>query len=129
MTTPCLHDRLRRPWAVWLALCVALLGALAVPMAHAVPRGDPIGLLEICTSSGPQSLPAGGNAPPKESAPFLSHCPFCLHHADACAPPPHLLPYLFSVSGGQQGPRLWQAFLPASPDIRVPPSRGPPRCA
>jgi len=127
MTAPRLQDRMRRPWAVWLALCVALVGALSVPMAHAVSRADTAGLLEVCTSAGPQMLATDGTGQPTESAPFLAHCPFCLQHADACAPPPPQLSYLFSVVGGQQEPSVWQAFLLASLDIRVPPPRGPPR--
>ena len=85
------YDRLRRPLVVWLAVLVVVLGALVVPMAHAFPRSDQIGSMEVCTSAGTQFIPAD-SADGQESAPLPAHCPFCLHQADACVPPPHLLP-------------------------------------
>ena len=44
---------LRRPVAVWLALCIALLGALVPTLSHALvwARGD-AAPVEICTTTG-----------------------------------------------------------------------------
>lgn len=126
MTASRLHDRLRRPWAVWLALCVALVGALSVPMAHAVSRADTAGLLEVCTSAGPQMLATDGTGQPTESAPFLAHCPFCLQPAGHAVAPPCQGSYRVALVGSATQPTTRQA--PALPDraFPVPPPRGPP---
>jgi len=55
-------SRLHRPWAVWLALCIALLGALAPTVSHALnwARGGNAGLIEVCTSAGPRWMALPG---------------------------------------------------------------------
>jgi hypothetical protein len=109
-----LANMLRRPWAVWLALCVALLGALAPTVSHALSwaRGGNAGLVEVCTSTGPRWMALPGMAERASNTPLedaqasssvsaltmqpdgprpatvLDHCPFCLLFADRIAPPP-----------------------------------------
>ena len=96
-----LAPRLRRPWAVWLAVLVAACSALAPTLSHALAHANaPLGFV-ICTSSNKLPLAADSPAGP-QSAKSFDHCQFCLHSADRVAPPPHPLPYLFLGSGGQQ---------------------------
>jgi len=118
---------LHRLWAAWLAVLLALFGALAPTVSHALAlRGVAQGI-EICTSSGTQILPADSPTGP-ESVLSLDHCPLCLHPADRVAPPPHLMPYLFLVQGGQQEDMVSQAFFYSlhfySRAPRGPPERG-----
>jgi hypothetical protein len=125
---------LRRPWVVWLAVLIAVLGALAPTVSHALmlARGQEPQGVEICTSEGTRWMvadvagEAGDSTPLPGSVAPPAHCQFCLQTTDRVAPPPHLLPYLFSVLGGQQEIRVWQAFFYASTHTFTPPPRGPP---
>ena len=125
---------IHRPWAVWFALCVALLMALAPTLSHALAwsEGDGGHYMEICTATGSRLVPVDSNPssadsqPGQESVPSLSHCPFCLHTTDRVAPPPHPVAYLFLDMGGEQGTMVWQAFFLLTHFAFVPPPRGPP---
>jgi hypothetical protein len=125
---------LRRPWAVWLALCVALVMALAPTVSHALvwSQGDGGHYMEICTAAGPSlvaadSTSSSADSPAgQESTLSLSHCPFCLHTADRVALPPHPVAYLFLDAGRQQEAVVWQALFLLSHCVFVPPPRGPP---
>jgi hypothetical protein len=125
---------LHRPWALWMALCVAVFMALTPTLSHALvwSQGDDGHYMEICTAAGPRlvsadSTPSSTDSPPgQESAMSLTHCPFCLHTADRVAPPPHPVTYLFLDMGGQQEAMVWQAFFFATHFALSPPSRGPP---
>lgn len=100
---PCL-DRLRRPWAVWLALLLVVFGALAPTLSHAwsAARGDAGFAVAVCTSSGPRwltqadaSSPATPDPGAPERAGLTAHCPFCLLSAERlAAPPPAAQAYL-----------------------------------
>ena len=126
-------EQLRRPWAVWWAVLVAVLFALAPTLTHAlafagVGRAE---IIEICTTQGPKAV-----APDKvhevvsstgqDSTSMQSHCPFCLHQADRSAPPPHQMSYLQGVQGGQQEIAVWQAFFYLDKTPLWAPPRGPP---
>ncbi|MDD2881251.1 MAG: DUF2946 family protein [Rhodoferax sp.] len=126
MTTP------HRPWAVWLALCMALLGALAPTVSHALnwAQGERAPLIEICTSVGPRwtafvsqadatdtrleggvtdaatpldSTPDPSSRTPNSAA-VLAHCPFCMLMADRIAPPPQPQHLCFAASGHTDAP-------------------------
>ena len=96
---------LHRPWAVWLALCLALLGALAPTVSHALvwAHGGQTPLIEICTSAGPRWMALSNGSEPVPSDPattaVLDHCPFCLLTADRMAPPPQPLPLRLAAAG------------------------------
>nr|WP_315466260.1 DUF2946 domain-containing protein [uncultured Rhodoferax sp.] len=122
-----------RPWAMWLVLCVLVLGALMPTVTRALVWSDAGPWQEICSANGgavwvsaaPESSQDGaadGQAP----LPSLDHCPFCLQATDrSAAPPPHQ-PYLFLERGGNQARPVRQAFF-FYPDLqRAPPARGPP---
>jgi hypothetical protein len=132
-TTP-LRTMLHRPWAVWLAVLIAVLGALAPTVSHALmpamgqaPQG-----VEICTSEGPRWVAtdtlsqAEESSPTRESAATLDHCPFCLQTTDRVASIDDPLPYLFLVPDGQREPTVWQAFFYPATHTFTPPPRGPP---
>jgi hypothetical protein len=125
---------LHRAWAVWLALCIATVMALAPTLSHALDwsQGGGGRYMEICTATGTHLVPVdsatvSADSPAgQESVLSLSHCPFCLHTADRVAPPPHPVAYLFSDLGGEQEAMVWQAFFFATQVALTPPPRGPP---
>ena len=135
MTRPLPTELLRRPMAVWWTVLVALLFALAPTLSQALAFSGLAGVqrTDICTSLGPQALApvtaqATDSRAPQESAPGIPqlHCPFCLHPADRCAPPPPVLPYLLTVQGPQQEIADWQAFFYFGKTSLWAPPRGPP---
>lgn len=118
---------LRRTAVVWLAVLVALLGALAPTLSHALAlaRGGAPMEMALCASAEPDRA----SAAPQEgqgAAPSLAHCPFCLHSTDRLAPASHPLPYLFGVADAHPEPVALQAFFYAQHRILAPPPRGPP---
>jgi hypothetical protein len=130
-------ELLRRPLAVWWAVLVAVLFALAPTLTHALAFAVVAGAqrMDICTTQGPQALAldtaqAAESSDGQETAPTHAstqpHCPFCLHQADRCAPPPPLLPYLLTDQGGQQEIADRQAFFYFGKTSLWAPPRGPP---
>lgn len=122
---------LRRPLALWLAVLIAVFGALAPPLSHAVAltRGGTAPMVEVCTSSGMREVaaPVPTDSPDgQESAPAPVHCPFCLLAADRAAPAPHPWVHLFAVIGDAEAPTIRQAFFFFTPLAFAPPPRGPP---
>lgn len=120
---------LRRPLAVWLALLIAALGAVAPTLSHGLARAGDVPLVEICTSLGPRwvALTSSPDSPNgQESALHIEHCPFCLHATHSVMPPPHVSLHDFGVLGEPVAPPLGQAFLFIPQPARAPPSRGPP---
>lgn len=64
----------RARWVLWLAVWLALVGALAPTVSHVlqwVHGGAAVNLIEICTSAGPRwmALPASAVAEPAASTP------------------------------------------------------------
>ena len=129
---------IHRPWAMGLALCVAVFAALAPTVSHALWQGHARQGFTVCSTQGerwvagestpsslsPSSAPSAPDGP--DGAYALVHCAFCLHTADHIAPPPGSIAHLFLAREGQQGDAVSQAFfflpeffLPAAP-------RGPP---
>jgi len=125
MALTSLQRQVRRPWAMYLALLLAVLGAIAPTVSHALAheRGQ-VGI-EICTSTGTKFVPADSSQE-QESVAVFDHCPFCLLQTDRVAPPLHHQPYLFLVQGGTQAPAVLQAFFFVSNTPLAPPPRGPP---
>lgn len=120
---------LRRPLAVWLALLIALLGAIAPTLSHGLARAGEVPLVEICTSLGPRwvALADAPDSPDgQESALHIEHCPFCLHAADPVFPPPSAAVQGFGIVGEPVGLRVAQTFLFSSITALIPPPRGPP---
>lgn len=100
MTSTTLLVRLRRPMAVWLALWLAALGALAPSISHALARSsDAVPGAEVCSVRGvlwvvppvvdtAAALERNDAQPQPEPASVaaLDHCPFCLLGAQGIAP-------------------------------------------
>lgn len=143
---------LRRPVAVWLALCIALLGALAPTLSHALngAQGGNAGLIEVCTRNGSRWMalpgttePAGITQPgdtqasdnpggvtmwpdgPLSPAVF-DHCPFCLLLADRAAPPPQAWQMPLALAQTSAAPIPLQAYYFPAFYAHTPPPRGPP---
>jgi hypothetical protein len=136
-----LMNALRRPVAVWLALCIALLGALVPTVSHALvwARGDAT-LVEICTTTGQHwvvvdqveadvstSLPGSPDTPGDPVlAQGLNHCPFCLLSAERTATPPQVERGPFVLPGQAVPPQSRHGFMSLSSFVFAPPPRGPP---
>jgi Protein of unknown function (DUF2946) len=99
-------SHLRRPWAVWLALCIAVCMAIAPTLSHAFAFAQgATNSVEICTPTGPrivalQSDTSADSSPGQESARTLDHCPLCLHAPGHAAPPAHPQPYFIQLDDG-----------------------------
>jgi hypothetical protein len=120
------HRLVHRPWVVWLAVCLALLGALASTLSHALQAERGMGLLEVCTTRGAQQITADSPNGQEPAPNSLAHCPFCLQPTDRAAPPPEPLPYLFLAQGGHTAPAIWQAFFFVAEFVLPTAPRGPP---
>ncbi len=127
-------DHLRRPWAVWCAVLLAVLFAMAPTLTHALADTGTGSSLEICTAQGTRTLApdnpysADSSTGQESEAPF-QHCPFCLHQADRLAPPLSPLPYLFAAQSGPQVIPAWQVFFFSDSSSLWAPARGPPATA
>ena len=71
MSTPLRRTLLHRPWAVWLAVLIAVLGAIAPTVTHALmlatgqsPQG-----VEICTTEGTRWVNADAAPSSDDSSP------------------------------------------------------------
>jgi hypothetical protein len=133
-----------RRWALWLALLLALLGALAPSVSQALTwaRGGNAGLIEVCTSSGPRWMALGTFAAEADfsdatslqqpvpdapvSAQVLDHCPFCLLLADRAAPPPAHWSAMVLAAGQAAAPADRPLLFYPPFSAPAPPSRAPP---
>ena len=122
---------LRRPLAVWLALLIAVLGAMMPTLSRAMfaaNAGTKPGFV-VCTQTGPRWV-ALADAPEspaeRDSALNIEHCPFCMHATHGLAPPPNVSLHDFGVLGEPVVPVLGQAFLFIYQPASMPPPRGPP---
>jgi hypothetical protein len=116
---------IHRPWAVWLAVLVAVFGALAPTVSHALAQGGAPAMMDICASGNASTVPMDAPSGPQSLA-SPDHCPFCLHAADRVAvlPPPLLTPLL--VPGDKPEPVVQPVFFYSTYLAHAPPPRGPP---
>lgn len=140
------RTRPRHPEVLWLALLLAVFGALAPTVSRTLDwmRGDHAGWVEVCTPTGPRwmALPiasasvneAGDTSSalnPSSDVPApglgLEHCPFCLLLAQQGAPPPSAWSFQLASLGRTVVPSLVTLFFFPAFDSPLPPSRGPPR--
>ena len=109
---------LRRAVWLWLAVLLAVFGALGSTVSHALaPNRTPVGM-EICTSMGMQWVDASGALDASSGQPLTEmpvDCPMCLLCAD------RLHPCLHRRHGACNGLR-W-ALLPCRPTHPWPHSR------
>lgn len=133
MSPSLLYALRHRPLGLWLALLLAVFGALApvVSQALALTRSAGMPMMAICTSSAPHlaadaALASAAESPDgQESAPALVHCPFCLLLANHAQPPPPFAAHFLAV------PPLPEAtaappFLVVFSRFALTPPRGPP---
>lgn len=123
-----------RPWVVWLAVLVAVLGALAPTVSHALMLASgqaPLGV-EICTSEGPRwvtadaAASAGDSVPTPGSAVPPAHCQFCLQATDRVVPLGEALPCSFVVPCAQREAPVRELLFHNDTHAVTPPPRGPP---
>jgi hypothetical protein len=124
----------RHLWVVWLAVLVAVLGAIAPTVSHALVFANGLTQqgFEICTSQGSRWVIADPDGSTDNSDPMqlpaatLDHCPFCLQSTDRVAWINEPLTYPFLVQDGEREPPVWQAFFYSATHGFKPPPRGPP---
>jgi len=140
----------RHPWVLWLALWLAVFGAMAPTVSRTLSWVDKDNgrLTEICTGGGPlmmdMSVDANAAVAPdvalvdaKDASsaalgrspsptPVLDHCPFCTLLTNRLAPP-LVLPFLQMVLPGKpvKPAVLLVLFLPQFQTL-TPPARAPP---
>ena len=127
---------LHRPWVVWLVVLVAVLGAVAPTVSHALvfANGPSQQGFEICTSQGSRwvisdrDVSTDNSDPLQMPAATLDHCPFCLQSTDRVALINGPLPNHFMVQGGQPEPPVWKVVFYSEERTFAPPPRGPPGC-
>lgn len=120
---------LRRTLAVWLALLIAMLGAIVPTLSHGLVYTGDVPLVEICTSLGPHwvALTDSPDSPgSSEAVTHIEHCPFCLHATNHVAPPSCAAFQYFGVPGEREKPMAGPAFLRNDRTKIRPPPRGPP---
>jgi hypothetical protein len=124
----------RRLWVGQLAWLLAVFGALAPTVSHALnwARGDGA-LIEVCTSTGPRWMALGPASELQPEAPnkpdagtVFEHCPFCLLVVDRIAPPSAaLVPTLRTTAVYELVGTARTLFVVTHTDP-APPARGPP---
>ncbi len=134
MPSTLLYALRHRPLGLWLALLLAVFGALApvVSQALAMTRSAGAPMMLICTSNAPPSsadaaLASATDSPNgQESAPALVHCPFCLLLADHAVPTSPFTAHFLAVPllPEKRTARFVFVFLPRF--ALTPPPRGPP---
>lgn len=78
-----------RPWAIWFALLVAVLSALAPTPSRGWVRTADMSPVDICTSGGPHRVtltdaPDSSGSP--ESSTHIEHCSLCLFATNHVVP-------------------------------------------
>ncbi len=122
------------PWVVWLAVLVAVLGALAPTVSHALmlASGQASQGVEICTSEGPRWVVGDAAAAADDSVPLPgsavppAHCQFCLQTTDRVASLGDPQSFLFPGHDGQRESPIWQLLFHTDTHAVTPPPRGPP---
>lgn len=134
---PCWRDALlRRPWALWLALLLAVVSALGPSLSHglAAGHGSVMALQDICISNGPDRLadastpdqPASPASPETPLAGGLNDCPLCRLAQDRLAGLPPGPVQLLVAGLLPEPPRAGPLVIRRVAVALVPPARGPP---
>ena len=134
---PCWRDALlRRPWALWLALLLAVVSALAPTLSHglAAGHGSVMALQDICASNAPDrmadaSTPAQPASPASPASPLaggLNDCPLCLLAQDRLAGLPPAQVQLRLAGLAPEPPWVGPSAVLRAAVALAPPARGPP---
>jgi hypothetical protein len=118
---------LRRPWALWLALLLAVFSALApsLSLGLAAGHGGVMALQDICISNGPDQ-PASPASPETPLAGGLNDCPLCLLAQDRLAGLPPGPVQLLVAGLLPEPPRAGPLVIRRVAVALAPPARGPP---
>ena len=120
---------LRRTAWLWLAMLLALMGALGPTVSHALASSRASAGMEVCTSMGMQWVDASGALDASSGQPLadvLVDCPMCLVCGERLAPAPS--PWSLQLAALGEVPQPSYASVAELPAGRVvvPPPRGPP---
>ena len=121
---------LRRPWAVWLAVLIAVCSALAPTVSHALARTYRVASMETdyCSSVGLAQTASDptGSIDGRGPAAALEHCPLCLHATERLAPPLHPVVCPLRVVGRHPPPMVLPVPALAVDFVLAAAPRGPP---
>ena len=118
---------LRRPWAVWLAVLIAVFSALAPTVSHALALAYRVAPMEASYCSSMGGVDAVSDASDGQGvASALVHCPFCLHSADRVAVLPAVALTPLLLPGASPPHSVQQVFFFSTYLAHAPPPRGPP---
>jgi hypothetical protein len=122
-----LHSQPHRPWAVWLAVLIAVFSAFAPAVSHALALTHRVAPMEAsyCGSMGMVDA-VSDSSDGKDTASVLVHCPFCLHLTDRLAPLPPSFHFPLRVQDGQQLVTTWTSTLYSARTYLKAEPRGPP---
>ena len=130
-STPSRNAPLRRAAWLWLAVLLAVFGAFAPSVSHALASSRTFAGVEVCTSIGMQWVDASGALDASSEQPLakvLVDCPMCLLCADRLVPAPAPSPWSLqrAALGGAPLPSYTPVAALAAGRVVVPPPRGPP---
>lgn len=118
---------LRRPWAVWLAVLIAVFSALAPTVSHALALAYRVAPMEASYCSSMGGVDAVSDVSDGQGvASALVHCPFCLHVTDRLAPLPQ--PVVCPLLVQDRSPQTTDSQPRGIADVSIwePLPRGPP---
>lgn len=115
---------LRQAQWLWLAVLLALCGALLPSVSHALGGNKASGAVEVCTSTGMAWVDVHG--PGTNDAVQPMDCPWCLLSAASALPAPVAVAALPVVAAAHPAPRARLPFLRQAFAALAPPPRGPP---
>ncbi|MBH2020536.1 MAG: DUF2946 family protein [Burkholderiales bacterium] len=124
----------------WLAVLIALFGALAPTLSHALAltRSSGPAWAEVCTSAGTgtrwiapdntaSAAPVSADLPDgQESLPSLVHCPLCLLLAAPALPASPFSPRFVTAPDTREKPAARPVLFSFARFAFRPPPRGPP---
>jgi len=119
---------LRRARWIWLAVLLAVFGAVMPSVSHAL-SGAPSTAMEVCTSTGMAWVDVhgpSGDASGQEAAAQSMDCAWCLLSGAPVFPAPHAVAALSVEPGALPAPVAQLPFFRLAFAALAPPPRGPP---
>lgn len=119
---------LRRARWIWLAVLLAVFGAVMPTVSHALAGGASAATMEVCTSTGMAWVDAHGpgDASGQEASAQPMDCAWCLLSAAPVFPVPQAVGALSVEPGALPAPAVQLPFFRLAFAALAPPPRGPP---
>lgn len=119
---------LRRARWIWLAVLLAVFGAVMPSLSHALAGGASAAAMEVCTSTGMAWVDAHGpgSASGQDASAQPMECPWCLLSAAPALPAPYAVGALSVAPVALPAPAARLPFFRLAFAALAPPPRGPP---